>query len=610
MTVCLLGAFSISGVQILSGCGGSDAANSKTVTSTLLTTSADAAGVGTAITFTAAVSPADAMGVITFKDGTATMGSATIVAGKASLASSKLTVGAHQVTASYKGISIASTSSPVKVTIVASDHASVSGTANPQVAAYGLTLPEPATVSVDFGKDTTYGFSTSPQHFAAGTPVSLYVAGMQASTAYHMRAKVEYDGGVTVADPDHTFTTGAIPTGLLPAFTVTPTSGLTPQPGVELVDTLLGTAPPIPFATDLDGNPIWTYLFPDRQSDSQLYPIKLQANGHFICMIAQNSFTPISAGPTKPTSLNVLREIDLAGNIVRQLTMAQLNTSLAAAGFNITLQLFSHDFVVLPNGHILLIANMLKQYTNVTGFPGVSNVLGDVVVDVDENFKPVWVWNEFDHLDVNRHPMQFPDWTHSNALAYSPDDGNFLISVRHQNWVIKVDYNNGAGTGKILWKLGYQGDFALQGATDPTDWFYAQHDVNFVSSNTTGNFKIALMDNGDDRVFPSGVSCNTAGQPSCLYTTALTMQVDENAKTAAFEFHQSQPASLYSPFAGDTRVQPNGNIEYNLAGVGNDSYVFEVTPTATPQTVWELHIAKENTYRAFRMPSLYPGVQW
>jgi len=488
-------------------------------------------------------------------------------------------------------------------------HTVITRTSNPQVAAYTLTLKQPGTVTVDFGKDTTYGFKTSAQHFdVTGTPPTIYVAGMLASTTYHMRAAVEYDNGSTVSDLDQTFTTGAIPPGVIPSFTVTPTNGLTPQPGVELVD-IVGS-PSYPFATDLNGNVIWTYLFPDRQSDSVLYPIKLMPNGHFFCLIAPDSSDPLTSGFVAATQLNVLREIDLAGNVIRQLTMTTLNASLAAAGYGISLQLFSHDFALLPNGHILVIANMLKPYTNLIGYPGTTNVLGDVVIDLDQNFKPVWVWNAFDHLDLNRHPMQFPDWTHSNAIVYSPDDGNFLISSRHQNWVIKVDYNNGAGAGDIIWKLGYQGDFKLQGAVDPTDWFYAQHDVNFVSSNTTGNFKIALMDNGDDRVFPAGVTCNSAGAPPCLYTTVPIMQLDENAKTASFLFHQIIPANLYNSFAGDTRVQPNGNVEYNLAGVGTDSYVFEVTPTDTPQTVWQMDVTNTNTYRAFRMPSLYPGVQW
>ena len=60
-----------------------------------------------------------------------------------------------------------------------------------------------------------------------------------------------------------------------------------------------------------------------------------------------------------------------------------------------------------------------KAYTNLTGLPGITTVIGDALVDVDQNLNPDWVWNTFDHLDINRHPMNFPDWTHSNDMLYS-----------------------------------------------------------------------------------------------------------------------------------------------------------------------------------------------
>jgi len=488
----------------------------------------------------------------------------------------------------------------------------VIATVNPLVAAYTVTSSLPGDVSIEFGTDTTYGFSTSTQPLpSTGGSVTLLVAGMKASTLYHMRATVAYVGGNTGTDVDHTFTTGSLPAGEIPNFTVAATSGLTPQPGVELVDVLSGglPSPSIAFATDVDGNVIWSYPCSDCQITTTVYPVKLLNNGHFMALIAASSSAPLT-GPIAPGTLNVIREFDLAGNTIRQLTMAQLNASLAAAGYNLTLQLFSHDFAVLPNDHILVIANTLKAFTNLPGYPGTTNVLGDVVVDLDPNFNPVWVWNEFDYFDVNRHPMMFPDWTHSNAIVYSPDDGNFLISIRHQNWIVKVNYSNGSGTGAVLWKLGEGGNFTLQGAVDPTDWFYAQHDANFVSANTTGVFQLAVMDNGDDREFPPGVTCNAAGEPPCLYTTIPVMQIDENAMTASFLFHQVQPPSLYSAFAGSTRVLPNSDIEYNLAGVPNNAYTFEVTPTSTPQVVWQMHLTVSNTYRSFRIPSLYPGIQW
>ena len=502
---------------------------------------------------------------------------------------------------------------PADATHPALKNAAIQGTANPLVAAYVLPVSFPGEVSVEFGTDTTYAQSTSVQSVtAANSVVTTLVAGMKQNTTYHMRASYTYADGTVVKDKDHIFRTGTLPANFLPGFTTATTPATTPQPGVEMIDPILGSVASTAFATDLDGNVIWAYLFPDRQSGSLLYPIRLMPNGHmamFIApvsqLVATNPATPVPAG-----TLNVLREIDLAGTTIQQLTMADLNTRMAAAGFNVTLQLFSHDFQILPNGHWLIIANTVKHFDSVTGETGPQDVTGDVVIDLDPNFNPVWYWNEFDHFDVNRHPWVFPDWTHSNAVTYSPDDGNFLVSIRHQNWIVKVDYRDGAGTGNVIWKLGEGGDFQLTNGVDPTDWFYAQHNSVFASPNTTGIFSLALMDNGDDRQFAAGVTCGQTNAPACLYTTIPILQIDENRKTATFQFHQFLPAAMYSSFAGNTEVLANGNIEYDLAGVGADSYIYEVTPQANPLTVWQLHLVNSNDYRGYRMPSLYPGVQW
>ena len=491
----------------------------------------------------------------------------------------------------------------------------VTQTANSMVAQYTLTLPSAASWVVNFGPTTSYGRSTWVQQASAGGSSSLYVAGMLPNTTYHMQAVVNLANGATAADRDQTFTTGVLPAGIPATLAVKTRNPNAPQPGIELINTLFGVIPTTALATDLDGNVIWAYQFANRASLSTLYPVSLLPNGHFLCMIAPFVYGTGGALPP-PSELNVIREFDLAGNTVQQLSMADLNSRLAANGFNnLTLAVFSHDILLLPNGHYLVIANLFKPYTNLPGFPGTTEVLGDVVVDLDSSLQPRWVWNSFDHLDVNRHPFAFPDWTHANSLAYSKDDGNFLISVRHQSWVLKIDYQNGAGSGNILWKLGEGGDFTLQGATDPTDWFYMQHSAEFASANTTGVFSLELFDNGDDRMFPTGFICGPLpGQTPCFYSTVAEMQVDENAKTASFLFHDILPPNYYSSFAGNTELLANGDFAYNLAGAGNSAYVFEVQPgldlTDTPKTVWEMELPGTNTYRALRLPSLYPGVQW
>ncbi|HET9101029.1 MAG TPA: aryl-sulfate sulfotransferase, partial [Acidobacteriaceae bacterium] len=311
----------------------------------------------------------------------------------------------------------------------------------------------------------------------------------------------------------------------------------------------------------------------------------------------------------------MIREINLAGNTVRQVSMAQINTALAANGFaGLSLATFHHDLTPLPNGHMLVMANTLKSIV-LNGQTTPTQVLGDVVVDLDPSWNPVWVWSEFDHLDVNRHPMYFPDWTHSNAIIYSSDDGNFIVSIRHQSWLVKVNYANGSGDGSVLWRLGYQGDFTLmnngQVDTNPADWFYAQHGPSFVGKGNSGIFNLALMDNGDNRVFSPGVTCGTGSAPPCSYSTVPIFQINESKMTASFTFHQIIPASLYNAWGGNAEVLQNGNVHYDLCGTSTlNSAVFEVTQNSQASTVWELQSTATPLYRSYRMPSLYPGVQW
>ncbi|MEA2263450.1 MAG: arylsulfate sulfotransferase [Acidobacteriaceae bacterium] len=79
------------------------------------------------------------------------------------------------------------------------------------------------------------------------------------------------------------------------------------------------------------------------------------------------------------------------GNVIRQLTVQGLNARLAAAGFNVQLWSFHHDILALPNGHLVVLSNSIRQMTGLAGQSGSVPVLGDVIVDLDTNLQPVWV---------------------------------------------------------------------------------------------------------------------------------------------------------------------------------------------------------------------------
>lgn len=390
-------------------------------------------------------------------------------------------------------------------------------------------------------------------------------------------------------------------------------NGGTPQPGIEIWNTVIPSNVIQAYATDLQGNVIWSYLYQGSTVDL-IQGIQLLPNGNMLMLISYLSSTTVNG---TLGLVNDVREVDLAGNIVRDITMDTLNQKLAASslrdanGNAYQFKSFHHGVIGLPNGHWVMLTAYNKSYTNLPGYPGTTSVIGDAIVDVDANGNPDWVWNTFDHLDINRHPMNFPDWTHSNDMAYSSDDHNLLLSIRHQNWIIKINFLDGTGSGAVMWRLGEGGDFKLLGGTDPTDWFYAQHGLSFFSPNTTGVFRLGLMDNGNDRMFPSGpVLCQPLGPttPTC-YSTVPVLELNETNMTATLVTHYEPPPSYFSFFGGNAELLPNGNIHANFSAAVSGAIVQELNPQAT-QVIWQGTTPNAYQFHAYRWPSLYPGVQW
>ncbi|MGA7506178.1 MAG: aryl-sulfate sulfotransferase [Candidatus Sulfotelmatobacter sp.] len=496
----------------------------------------------------------------------------------------------------------------------------ISGTQNPLVAVYTIKSECAGQAMVEFGTTTNYGRTTA-WYPANGyyQPTSILVAGMTPSTTYHLRGQLQC-GSEIVATPDSTFTTGPLPAINFPTLTVTrPNPSVTSpeNPGIELVDIDADSDPAL--FTDRDGKVIWYY--PSPQDNYSLATLRILPNGHVI-------MSWVNGGSGSADSF--LQEVDLAGNTIHKLDIKTLSAQLQQHGYPFA-GAFHHEILPLPNGHLLVLVNTYKDYTNLLGYPGTTDVQGDMIVDLDQNWNIAWVWDSFDFdgkgLDINRHLNGLPDWTHSNALVYLPQDGNILISMRHQSWVLKLDYNNGAGTGNIIWHLGYEGNkygagFALTvdgvPEDDPINWFSFQHFPSLVSQNGSQT-TLSIWDNGNDRVLDtisdSNICLISPVGPPC-YSRATIFQVDESSMVANLTWADTQPP--FGEWGGSINQLGNGNVEFDL----NDpefppspalgSYVQEVTQTPTPQVVWQMDMTpvSASAYRAYRVPSLYPGVTW
>jgi hypothetical protein len=278
----------------------------------------------------------------------------------------------------------------------------------------------------------------------------------------------------------------------------------------------------------------------------------------------------------------VLREVDLAGDTLRETNIDAVNAELAALGQH-SISDFNHDAQRLPNGDTAVIATTPRT-VNLHGVPTQYN--GDMVIVLDQNFQVAWVWDPFVWLDTNRLPTlgEGPgDWMHANSIAWSPADGNLLLSMRSQDWVIKIDYANGTGDGHVIWRLGPGGDFALH-AFGPSPWFSHQHDVRYINNST-----LVLFDNGNVR---QSINRRATSRGQELVLDEQTMQATLVVSVNIGEF----AAAL-----GSAQRLPNGDLSFDS---GFTERTFEVRPNGARTYVLRMKMPGLQ-YRSYIEAGLY-----
>jgi arylsulfate sulfotransferase len=478
----------------------------------------------------------------------------------------------------------------------------ISPTANPLVALYSVPPGPKGTVHVEFAAagDNPSWRSTDERPSLPARSTNFFIAGMLPNTTYEMR-NVFSDGTASAPRP---FTTGGLPPNLaFPSFTVRQPPG----PGSDLDQDMFfhqfPNAPgnvPNPLATDLSGRVVWYYDV-SQSGLTRTYVGQSLAPGGTVLVLGVDAHAPL------PGTLDVLREVDLAGDVVRETNIDAVNAQLSARGYH-PIYSFTHDVERLPNGGTAVLAPT-ERLVDVNGTP--AEYVGMTVLVLDANFQVAWAWDAFDHLDVNRGPvlgevlqpggpdqltastpvLPAVDWLHVNAVSWSPADENLVLSVRHQDWVVKIAYANGAGDGHVVWRLGQGGDFTVN-STDPSPWFSHQHNAHHIDAST-----LILFDNGNTRR-ASDPTADSRGQ---------VWKLDERTMTATLVLNVD--LGNYSMALGSAQRLSNGNYVFTSGFQGQAPNIFgqsiEVRPDGSTAYVLEVNRME---YRALRVRTLYEGV--
>ena len=340
----------------------------------------------------------------------------------------------------------------------------------------------------------------------------LPVIGLRPDREHTINVTIEdADGNQTNIAQPLTFTSATLPEGneLFPPIDVTVNKSAEMEPGITLLSVrrnkpnkgdLVKGDPEINafnrsfgmlLAIDHNGEPIWYYL-----QDSRISDFEVLDNGNIIYLT--QDFRAI--------------EIDWLGNTVNT-WWATGRPKGETEGIPIVTDSFHHDIYDLPDGKLAVlgtekrdIENYYTSETDPNAPRKTQSIIGDLIIEFERDGTVDWEWNTFEHLDVFRIGYEtfsgywerrgFPgslDWTHGNNLVYDPKDDSWLISLRYQSAIVKVDRE----TGDFDWILGEPTGwdeklqdklFTLEG---DAKWFYFQH-----SPTPTPQGNYLIFDNG------------------------------------------------------------------------------------------------------------------
>ncbi len=336
-----------------------------------------------------------------------------------------------------------------------------------------------------------------------------------------------------------------------------------------------------------------------------------------------------------------LFEIDLFGSLLNHWHAAGLNEGKQPPAGSIVVRpsdpndpylpdAFHHELFELPEefeGDFVALTTEMREYPD---YPfdeldpsitvAVTKVVGDRIIEFKRDGTITRMFSLHDMLDPYRlvydslltfwdglYGGRTADWTHGNGLALDVADDSYLMSMRHQDALIKFDRS----TGELRWILGdprrweppWQ-SLLLTPVGTPFEWPFHLHAPAF-----TGDGEIAVFDNGNYREIPP----DTPASPGDWYSRGVVYKIDEGAGTVEQAWSYGEPGQdFYSGVLGGAMpLLSTGNVLLTEGRKSNSTHVlghvFEVTRSSPSEIVFDLRVEDEsgvNGYTVYRADRL------
>lgn len=183
-----------------------------------------------------------------------------------------------------------------------------------------------------------------------------------------------------------------------------------------------------------------------------------------------------------------------------------------------------HEFSIMPDGNLLILGNIIKDYNLSSIDPKLSEVpiWGDGFFVTDPAGKIIKQWDcfkginplEADYVD----PVKFSqDYLHANSVT-SDSEGNYYMTFNRISELWKIDGNSG----DVIYRLGANGNIDLKGGDYPKGGLHA--------ATVLAPDRILCYDNGSNRG----------------YSRAVVFNIDAASMTAKYDLVVNLPKEFSS----------------------------------------------------------------
>jgi len=465
-----------------------------------------------------------------------------------------------------------------------------------------VTFDEDMTVTAEYGEGESFGNSTPEQAVAAGVESEILILGLRADREYSVRVMAAGASGSWTSETT-LLTTEPLPTGW-PSCEVA-----VGEPAEFDADEVIctngwleGEVEPMIFCVDRAGEPVWWLKHPGGE---RLLELRALSDGSYAASGDSGSFIAF---------------FDAAGRKTGEYSTIWFEGKTRFVHEWIDV----HDVIEITEGPWTGAVAFLTDSSD--DYQGEERWGNGVIVFDPRTEEVLWDWAAHgEHgdqqpidpsLDYDRHGLYVEvglhQWLHGNALLHGVDDDDrqfFWLSLRAQDWIIKVDVDTDA----VLWRFGYEGDFQLvddldaaePAPLDPERWMFQQHAPEWQSRDGS-RARFLVFDNGVVR--PHGLDPDA-------YSRVVEFELDEEAMRATipFEYGSSVPGDedhFLSVGLGDADMQPGGESVLTNKGGGGDPWITEIR---YPQGDKRWQFGCSGTiwfYRVDFYPSLYERTWW